>query len=472
MITIPARRDQHLAVFGLSASGLATARALGESGATVLAWDDNADKRDAAAAEGIGIADLSDASWKDIDALVLSPGVPLTHPEPHWTARLANDAGRPIIGDIELLAEARPEATFVGITGTNGKSTTTSLLGHVLQSVGREVAVGGNLGPPALTLDPLGTDGVYVLELSSYQLDLTHEARLDVAVLLNLTPDHLDRHGDMEGYLTAKRHIFRDRTEGSDRPAQVAVIGVDDEYGRRVQSDMASNPGWRVVPISSARALEGGVYVLDGLLYDATKDSADGAPEDPVCDLTGATALPGSHNWQNAAASYAAARALGIDRDAICAAFDTFPGLPHRQELVATIGGVRYVNDSKATNGEAAAKAIACYDNIYLIAGGLAKEGGLDVILPLAGRIRHIFLIGEAAEPFAAELDGKAGHTPAGDLATAVGLAHEAAQSEERDGAVVLLSPACASFDQWPNFEARGNAFRTLVRELAGEAAP
>lgn len=476
MIPIPARRNQHLAVFGLSASGLATARALAASGVTVSAWDDNADKRDAAAAEGIGIADLSAASWKDIDALVLSPGVPLTHPEPHWTAQLANDAGRPIIGDIELLAEARTEATFVGITGTNGKSTTTSLIGHVLQSVGREVAIGGNLGPPALTLEPLDEDGVYVLELSSYQLDLTHEARFDVAVLLNLTPDHLDRHGDMEGYLAAKRRIFRDRPEGSGRPAQVAVVGIDDAYGRRVQADMAGNPRWRVVPVSSAGTAEGGVYVLDGLLYDAT----EGAPGDPVCDLSNAPALPGAHNWQNAAAAYAAARALGIGRDAICAALATFPGLPHRQELVATIGGVRYVNDSKATNGEAAAKAIACYDGIYLIAGGLAKEGGLDVILPLTGRIRHVFLIGEAAEPFAAELDGKAAVTQAGDLATAVGLAHRAAQSAAQsaaqaggeEDAVVLLSPACASFDQWPNFEARGNAFRTLVRELAGEASP
>lgn len=467
MIPVPARRDQHLAVFGLSASGLATARALAASGTRVSAWDDNAEKRDAAAAEGIAVADLSAAAWDGIDALVLSPGVPLTHPEPHWTVKLATGAGKPIIGDIELLTEARPEATFVGITGTNGKSTTTSLIGHVLQSAGRNIAVGGNLGPPALTLDPLDADGVYVLELSSYQLDLTHAARFDVAVLLNLTPDHLDRHGDMEGYLAAKRRVFRDRTDGSDRPAQVAVIGVDDEYGRRVHAEMARNPRWRVVPISSAATVEGGVYALDGRLYDATGGAADA-----VCDLTAAPALPGAHNWQNAAAAFAAAWALGLERDTICRAFATFPGLPHRQELTATIGRVRYVNDSKATNGEAAAKAIACYENIYLIAGGLAKEGGLSAIVPLLGRIRHVFLIGKAAESFAAELNGKAAFTQAGDLATAVGLAHAAAQTEGLDGAVVLLSPACASFDQWPNFEARGNAFRALAKELAEEVAP
>lgn len=466
MIPLPHRHDQNIAVFGLSASGLAAARALADSGAAVAAWDDDGAKRDAAAADGIPLADPHAADWSAVDALVLTPGVPLTHPEPHPVVKLAQDARCAIIGDVELLVEACAGSTFVGVTGTNGKSTTTSLIAHVLGAAGRIVEAGGNLGPPALSLDKLPADGVYVLELSSYQLDLTQEARFDIAVFLNLTPDHLDRHGDMDGYLSAKRRLFRDRTGAA--ADQVAIIGVDDEYGRRLFSDMSSRDRWRCIPVSGERAAEHGVYVLDGSLFDTTEAAASSS----ICDLSGCVTLPGRHNWQNAAAAYAAARALGIATPAIAAALPTFPGLPHRQELVATIDGVRYVNDSKATNGEAASRAVASYGDVYLIAGGLPKDGGLSAILPLAGRIRHAFLIGEAAVGFAEELDGVTDVTLTRDLATAVGDAHRLAQSESRPGAVVLLSPACASFDQWPNFEARGNAFRDMVVNLTGGGAP
>ena len=406
--------------------------------------------------------DLLDRDWSDIDGLVLSPGVPLTHPTPHDVVVKAHDAGCPVIGDIELLAETCAAATFVGCTGTNGKSTTTALIGHILQTAGRRVEIGGNLGPAALGLAPLGEDGVYVLELSSYQLDLTRDARFDVAVFLNLTPDHLDRHGDMDGYLAAKRRIFRDRAAGSARPAQIAVIGTDDAYGERIAADLESRPAWRTLRISSERPVDGGVYVLDGHLFDAI----DGPAEHPVCELTAVPSLPGAHNWQNAAAAFAAARMLDVPAQTIAGALADFPGLPHRQELVATVNGIRYVNDSKATNGEAASRAVASYDDIYLIAGGLPKEGGLSAILPMADRIRHAFLIGEAADGFAAALEGHAPATVSGDLEKAVDQAHAAAQADELDGAVVLLSPACASFDQWPNFEARGDAFRRMALAL------
>ncbi len=459
MITVATRSGQNLAVFGLGASGIATATALAQSGARVTAWDDNAPARKAAEAAGLDLADPRAADWSALDALVLSPGVPLTHPRPHPVVGLAGNAGRPVLGDIELLAEACPDATFIAITGTNGKSTTTALVGHVLEGAdrrGRKIQIGGNLGPPALSLAPMGEDGIYVLELSSYQLDLTIEARFDIAVLLNISPDHLDRHGDMAGYVAAKRRIFRDRPSGD----QTAVIGVDDDHGRALAAEIARQPSWRVIPISSGTALDDGVYVLEGVLFDAMS----GGAATSICDLRGIETLPGAHNWQNAAAAYATARATGLDGPDIATRLATYPGLPHRQESVATIGGVRYVNDSKATNPDATARALACYDAIYWIAGGRAKDGGLKALAPYLDRIRHAFLIGEAAEPFAAELDGRVTLTRSGDLASAVKAAHDVAGGEN---AVVLLSPACASFDQWPNFMARGDAFRDMVAALA-----
>ena len=461
MIALPHRANQQLAVFGLGGSGLAAATALRRSGAGVLAWDDDERSRRAAAAADVPLADLRGCDWSGLAALVLSPGVPLTHPAPHPVVAAARAAGCAVIGDVELLAEACPQATFAGITGTNGKSTTTALLGHILAASGRKVEIGGNLGPPALALTPLGTDGCYVLELSSFQLDLIHAARFDPAVLLNVTPDHLDRHGDIDGYVAAKRRIFRRR-----RGAQTAVVGVDDEHGEALAAELEERPGWRVVRISSGRRLRRGVYALDGRLYDA----ADGRGPAKVADLRPIETLPGVHNRQNAAAAFAAARALGVAAAEAARHLPTYPGLPHRQETVATIGGVRYVNDSKATNGDAAARALACYRPIYWIAGGLAKADGLDAAVGHADRIRQAFLIGQAAERFARELDGRVAVTRAGDLASAVRAAHRLAQAEGLAGAVVLLSPACASFDQWKDFAARGEAFRSLVRELGDEA--
>ncbi len=461
MINIHSRRDQHLAVFGLGASGLATARALAASGAEIEAWDDNSDQRHAASDLGIRLTPPSDMAFDQLDALVLAPGIPLTH-KPHAIVGQARAAHRPIIGDIELLVEACPQARFIGITGTNGKSTTTALLGHILEQAGLAPQIGGNLGPPALDFEPPEPGGLMVLELSSYQLDLTVRATFDIAVLLNLSPDHLDRHGDMDGYVAAKRRIFRER-EG-DKAARTAIIGVDDRLSRAVRDEIAQLGQWTVISVSGDRILESGVYVTNGTLFDAIDGNAR-----PVCELSAIATLPGSHNWQNAAAAYAAARSLGVPSDIIANALAKFRGLPHRAELVATIGKVRYINDSKATNVEAASRAIASYDAIYWIAGGQAKDDALDAITPYASNIRHAFLIGDSEDAFATALEGFVPYTRSGDLASALSAAHGMAQDADSENSVVLLSPACASFDQWKNFEARGDAFRALIRNRAAE---
>ena len=456
MIEVTAFRGEAVAVLGLARSGLVAARALQQGGARVLAWDDAAEKREAAAKAGIPIVDLAAGDFAGVKALVLSPGIPHTHPKPHVLAASARHAGAEIIGDIELLARSCAASRFVGITGTNGKSTTTALIGHILREAGCEVAVGGNLGTPALALAPLGADGIYVLELSSYQLELTESLGCTVAVLLNITPDHLDRHGGMDGYIAAKRRIF-----GTRQRAKLSVVGIDDEPSRRLAAELAAG-GARVVPISAETRAAGGVYVEQSSLID---DMAGAATR--LLDLATLPRLPGRHNWQNAAAAYAATRSLGIAGAEIIAALRSFPGLAHRQELVATIDGVRYVNDSKATNADAAAKALACYDEIYWIAGGIAKAGGIASLAPFFPRIRHAFLIGRATEEFAATLSGRVPFSRCADLAQALAAARVAA----KPGSVVLLSPACASFDQFTDFEARGENFRRLVAALPGTRA-
>jgi UDP-N-acetylmuramoylalanine--D-glutamate ligase len=463
VIPIPTRSEQTLAVLGLGASGLATARALAASGARVAAWDDDEAQRQRAAEAGIAIENLHDADFSGIDALVPAPGIPFSH-DPHPVIRRARQAGCAITGDIELLAEACPGARLVGITGTNGKSTTTALVGHMLDAAGLDVRVGGNLGPPVLAFEPPGAETIFVLELSSYQLDLTERAAFDVAVLINISPDHLARHGGMEGYVAAKKRIFRDHAQRDRR--QTAVIGVDDSFSRAILDALGGRARWRCVPISAEDRCEGGVSAAGGVLVDAT-----GSAPAELCRLDGIATLPGVHNWQNAAAACAAARAMGLDHAAIAAALATYPGLPHRQELIAWIGDIRYVNDSKATNGEAAARALACYDDIYWIAGGLPKEGGLDATTPWLSRVRRAYLMGEAEEAFAARLEGTVPVRRCGTLAKALEAAHRDAQNDAVAGAVVLLSPACASFDQWKSFEARGDGFRALVGEIARKEA-
>ena len=461
MIEVAAFKDEKVAVLGLARSGLVAAAALQRGGAHVLAWDDAPAKREAASAIGVPIVDLVDSDLRGIRALVLSPGIPHTHPAPHPIAARARAVGAPIIGDIELLARSCRNARYVGITGTNGKSTTTSLIGHILAKAGHQVAVGGNLGTPALSLAALGAEGVYVLEMSSYQLELTESLTFNIAVLLNITPDHLDRHGGMDGYVAAKARIFAHQGKEN-----VAVIGVDDALSRGVADKIAASAQQRVIPISTERRVSGGIYMDDGWLIDDMDHTAK-----PMLDLRRASRLPGQHNWQNAAAAFAAARCLGIAASAVVASIKCFPGLAHRQELVATIDGVRYVNDSKATNADATAKALACYDDIYWIAGGLAKEGGIASLRPFFPQIRRAFLIGAAADEFAATLGNHVPSDRCGNLANAIRAAREATQTDRGMRSVVLLSPACASFDQFANFEERGDTFRRLVDALPGARA-
>jgi UDP-N-acetylmuramoylalanine--D-glutamate ligase len=306
----------------------------------------------------------------------------------------------------------------------------------------------------------MGLDGIYVLEMSSYQLEITPTVFADIAILLNITPDHLDRHGGMEGYIAAKKLALASKKRGG-----VGIIGVDDEHCRKIYGEL-KDAGRRLIPISVEKTLAKSVSAVKGQLID----DIDGKRE-KIIDLTTIATLPGSHNWQNAAAAYVAARGLGLSRDQIIAGLKSYPGLAHRQELVATIGKVRYVNDSKATNADAAGKALACYDNIYWIIGGRAKEGGLAGLETFYPRIRHAFLIGEAAPVFAKQLGRAVPATQCGTLDKALVTAHVLAQKENRAGATVLLSPACASWDQYANFEARGDHFRALVGQLAGDKA-
>jgi UDP-N-acetylmuramoylalanine--D-glutamate ligase len=450
-----------VAVLGLGRSGLSAARALMESDAEVWAWDDDAERRAAAAAEGIPLVDLTGCDWRELTSLVISPGIPHNQPKPHPVAALARRHRCEVIGDIELLARAQRDASFLGVTGTNGKSTTTALIGHILEISGREVQVGGNLGRPALDLEPLGTGGIYVLEMSSYQLEITLSITFDVAVLLNVSPDHLDRHGGLEGYVAAKRLIFHRQTT-----PRTAVIGVDDETCREIWRQLSEAGEQVVIPVSGGGRAPDGAYVDEGILTDDTEGRRT-----PVLDLRDVPSLPGRHNWQNAAAAYAACKAIGVQPPVVSACLSSFPGLPHRQELIAVIDGVRYVNDSKATNADAAAKALACYDAVYWIAGGRPKETGLAGLEPLFPRIAQAFLIGEAQDAFAAALDGRVEFTRCGDLDRATALARETATAEHRPGAVVLLSPAAASFDQFADFEERGERFRVLVEALPGRHA-
>jgi UDP-N-acetylmuramoylalanine--D-glutamate ligase len=462
MALLPFLHAKTVAVMGLAKSGMATARACRDSGAIVWAWDDKAEARAAGQAAGLTLVDLAAADLTNVSCLVWSPGIPHTHPRRHPVAARAQHFGIKPVCDIDLLATACPAARFVGITGTNGKSTTTALIDHLLTTSGRKAAVGGNLGTPAIELPNLGSDGTYVIELSSYQLELLDQATFDVGVLLNITPDHLARHGGMEGYAAAKASLFaRMRTGGT------AVVGIDDATSRAVLERIA--PRGRVVPISAERPAAGGVSAPDGLLID----DCDGHAV-PVIDLKPISTLPGRHNWQNACASFAAARGLGLDYESIRQGLKSYPGLPHRQELISTRDGVRYINDSKATNADAAEKAMVCYDRIYWILGGQAKEGGIVSLRSLFPRVCRAFLIGEASEAFARTLaDGSVPFERSGTLDVAVAAARHAALADGKEDAVVLLSPACASWDQFSSFEHRGEVFRRLVADLpAGREAP
>lgn len=466
MIRLPKYKNKSVGVMGLGKAGTAAVRALLASDATVYAWDDSEQARhhfslDAAVAKHGNLALMEPGGWpwRELAGMVLSPGIPLTFPAPHPAALMASEAKVPVVGEVDLLYEACPEAHYIAVTGTNGKSTTTALIAHILQHAGKQVQIGANFGTPALGLSEQGEGGWYILEMSSYQLDLTKSAFFNGSVLLNISPDHLERHGGMEGYMNAKKRIF-----SRQRDNDLALVALDDGYCRDVYIELVREHRPVMLPVSVTQKLEKGIYVSEsGTLHDCYGE------EHYEYDIGNLPHLCGPHNWQNIAAAYGLARHFGVMPDAIMEAVTSFGGLAHRLEQVMTVNGVRFYNDSKATNAEAAARALAAFDEIYWIAGGRAKAGGIESLEPYFGKINYAFLIGEAEEAFAAQLQGKVGYVRCKDLETATHKAASMAFTDRKENAVVLLSPACASFDQWPDFEARGNAFREYVKELAAK---
>jgi UDP-N-acetylmuramoylalanine--D-glutamate ligase len=465
MIPITGFAGKTVAVFGLGKSGLLAARALKAGRARVVAFDDEPTKIAEAEAAGITTQNLRDLDWRLIAALVLAPGVPLTHPKPHWAVVLARKAKVEIIGDIDLFCRERVKSgkrcPLIAITGTNGKSTTTALIAHLLKSAGRDAQLGGNIGVPVLELKPFAANRAYVLEVSSYQIDLAPSLHPTVGILLNVTEDHLDRHGTLKNYAAIK-----ERLPASIEPGGTAVVGVDDEW-TRAAAERIARAGKTLERVSVLKPLRDGYYADGSRILHVR----DGKAEE-VADLTGIGALRGSHNAQNAGAAIAACVALGLDADTIRKGLASFPGLAHRMQPIARkdtkLGRVLFVNDSKATNADSAARALSSFADIYWIVGGKPKTGGIASLAEYFPRIRKAYLIGEAAADFAKTLAGKAAYEISGTLAAAVAAAARDAEASDAKEPVVLLSPACASFDQYPNFEVRGQAFVEAVMALPG----
>lgn len=460
---------KRVALFGLGGSGLATALALIAGGAQVEAFDDNPASREKAAGLGIPVVDLATADWARFDSLILAPGVPLTHPVPHWTVEKAKAEGVEVIGDIELFFRQRaaiaPAAAVVCITGTNGKSTTTALIAHVLRAAGRDVQMGGNIGTAVLALEPPDAGRIHVVECSSYQIDLAPSMAPSVGIQMNLTPDHLDRHGTFEQYGAIKERLVT--------AADIAVIGVDDEPSKQMARRRAAS-GRKLVKISGEQPLDDGVFAgvtaNAGTLETRIVQVLDGKPR-IVANLAGIGSLRGSHNAQNAAAAFAACFALGLTAEQIAAGFASYPGLAHRMEEIGRIGRVVFINDSKATNADSTEKALTSFRDIFWILGGKAKEGGIESLRRYFPNIARAYLIGAASDLFAAtfDADGRVTYERSGTLDAAVVQATQDALAHGGQGEIaVLLSPACASFDQFPNFEVRGDAFRALVKALPG----
>ncbi|HAT08450.1 MAG TPA: UDP-N-acetylmuramoyl-L-alanine--D-glutamate ligase [Rhodobiaceae bacterium] len=448
MIVLPTYSGE-TAIFGLGRSGLAAVAALCAAGNRVVAWDDAEAPRAIAAELGADIRDLTQ-DFGATERLIVSPGVPLTHPEPHGVIAAARAANAEIWGDMDLFANAlahgdlREAVTLIGITGTNGKSTTTALVTHMLETAGHKAHQGGNIGTPVLEL-PLEKGAAYVLELSSYQLDLNRRFGVDIGVWLNLTPDHLDRHGDMAGYAAAKAQLFADG-----KAAQARIVGIDDAHMRALADNLAQDG----LPLMTLGAQNADLIYLANAFEDGSENIS----------LADCPALSGAHNAQNAAAAFAVGQNIGLTQTQILAAFRSFGGMPHRLQMIADYQAIKFVNDSKATNVEATRHALAAFDNIYWIVGGRAKmdadgRSGLDMLNPHFGNVRGAYLIGEAAQAFASALADNMPITVSGTLDQAVADAAMQAKSDHLEAPVVLLSPACASFDQFEDFEARGDAF-------------
>ena len=465
MIAATTFAGQRVALFGLGGSGLATARALKAGGADVAVWDDNLSAREKVVADGFAPVDLASADWSQFSSFILSPGVPLTHPEPHWTVKKARAAGVEIIGDVEIFCRERrkvaPRTMFVAITGTNGKSTTTALTAHILREAGRDTQMGGNIGTPILSLAPLSDDRVYVIELSTFQIDLTPSLDPSIGMLLNLTPDHIDRHGTMENYAAIKERLVA--------ASEIALVSVDDDFcnaiGARLRARETVDDGSGVFPVSVRRQLNWG-YFVDGSTLLARGADQPVEESETLGNLAGIATLRGAHNAQNAIFAAAACWHCGLDEDQIARGLRSFPGLAHRMENLGKLGRVLFVNDSKATNADAAEKALLSFNDMFWIIGGKSKEGGIEPLRPLFSRVAKAYLIGAATEDFVRTLDGALPYEKCGTLDVATRAAARDAAQWQAPEPVVLLSPACASYDQFPNFEKRGDAFRSVVADI------
>jgi UDP-N-acetylmuramoylalanine--D-glutamate ligase len=461
MIPVSSFAGKTVAVFGLGGSGLASCHALRAGGAEVVAGDDGPDRLAEAAKAGFITADLRTVSWANFSALVLAPGVPLTHPVPHWSVLRAREAGVEVIGDIELFCRERkrhaPDAPFVAITGTNGKSTTTALIAHLMKVAGYDTQMGGNIGTAILSLEPPRMGRVHVIEMSSYQIDLTPSLDPTVGILINVSEDHIDRHGTLANYAAVKERLV-----AGVQPRGAAIVGVDDDFSR-ASADRLEQAGKRVVRISVKNPLPDGIYVEHETIVRAS-----GGARNEIARIGGIGSLRGLHNAQNAACAAATALALGVGADVLQQGLRSFPGLAHRMEQVGRRGDVLFVNDSKGTNADAAAHALSSFADIFWIAGGKPKAGGITGLTDYFPRIRKAYLIGEAAAEFAGTLGNTVPHEMSGTLDVAVAQAAADAEASGLTDAVVLLSPACASFDQYRNFEIRGAKFRELVQALPG----
>ena len=464
MISITTFAGKTVAVFGLGSSGLLAARALAAGGAQVIAFDDDEKKTAEAQSAGLKTQNLRELDWSKVAALVLTPGVPLTHPAPHWAAALARKANVEVIGDIELFCRERAKSgagcPLIAITGTNGKSTTTALIAHLLKGAGFDAQMGGNIGVPALALEPFKTGRPYVLEISSYQIDLAPSLKPTVGILLNVSEDHLDRHGSMENYAAIK-----ERLPANVEAVGTAVIDIDDRY-TRAAAERIERAGKNVVRVSVVSPVPDGYYAEGSRILHAVNGKAR-----VVAELAGIYSLRGAHNAQNAASAIAACVALGIDLAVIQKGLVSFPGLAHRMQQIGRKGNVLFVNDSKATNADSAAKALASFQDIFWIAGGKPKTGGIASLSEFFPRMRKAYLIGEAAKEFGRTLDTKVPYEIAGVLSAAIAAAARDAAASGLKEPVVLLSPACASFDQYPNFEVRGKAFTDIVLAIPGVTA-
>jgi UDP-N-acetylmuramoylalanine--D-glutamate ligase len=467
MIPVQGYSGTTVAVLGLGRTGLTAARALEAGGATPVVWDDNADSRAKAEAEGLTLRDLTkQGGFEDVSALIVSPGIPHLYPAPNPVIAAANAAGVPVDNDIGLFFRSFATAAWndfdtaprvIAITGSNGKSTTSALIHHIMETAGKPTQLAGNIGRGVLDIEPPHDGEVIVLELSSYQTELARHLTPDVAVFTNLSPDHLDRHGGMGGYFAAKRRLFSEG--GPDR----AVIGIDEPEGAFLAGQLSEGPtDDRVIKVSVDRKLSGPgwhVFARKGYLSEYRKGKQAAS-----IDLRGVGGLPGVHNHQNACAAYAACRALGLAPKLIEQAFHSFAGLPHRSQTIAEAGGIRFVNDSKATNVDSAAMALRAFPNIRWICGGLQKEGGLEGLVEATGQVRKAYVIGRDAAGFALHLNVDA------EVCTTMEAAVARAIDDAEAGDTVLLAPAAASFDQYDNFEQRGEDFAAQVQTHLNKA--